>query len=211
MRILGRLAVVGIGFLWACEEQSNAPSGASTRLSADVPKPKGGKKCDSPSEQSKGVPEAPEWLKDGTTIVRYSVSMGAPPPFYKKGSKLEYVIGEAPGRGSIFGRPTPFFYEFPTFRTEFIIRKGDVVGARTISKDGQLKAKVSDINFSAKKLPNGYYAQAMEIREHHYDAAGTVIFEAWSEINASTGFKVSERDACGEKADEYYFVWPALR
>lgn len=127
------------------------------------------------------------------------------PRFYRGSNELAYTVGKDAGGMELF-------FEFPAFRTEFgAFNYGIPANAVTKSKTGRLLAAVKSIRFFPKNESNGQAEQGVEIQEVHYDAAGKVSFRALSEIDAYSGFKLSERVICGEKQNEYYFVWPHLQ
>jgi tetratricopeptide (TPR) repeat protein len=139
-------------------------------------------------------------------IMRYRYSLSADgAPFYKGGPELDYVVGKSLDEEVLF-------FEFPTFTTKFALdQRSGIFAARTIAKDGKFKADVTDVRLFVKQRPDGQNEQGVEIREHHYDSSGRVTFASWSEIDYYSGFKVLEREVCGQKKEEFYFVWPKER
>lgn len=120
------------------------------------------------------------------------------------------VVSSAGMGGSVY---TTYSYIIDGFTTEFSYEHsrsflGLPCGARTYDGTGRLRAEAVTLRIVKEE---GQPLEAVEIREFHYDALGSLIFTCKSRIEPGKEWKVSEYESLGVKERDYYPVWPISR
>lgn len=111
------------------------------------------------------------------------------PPFYKDPKPL-----------------TVYAYKFDEFINIFIYdRESPIVykGAQTFDNSGKMVAEARFLIF----IEENKKIQGFEIEEFNYESDGKLIFKGKSLFDTG-GFKIKETETIGNKARDYYFIWP---
>ncbi len=145
-----------------------------------------------PALETKGSPVA-VWQKQ--VMVR--------PPFYSGSLPLVYKEGKLP-LGSYTTLIT--YQSFDGWRNVFVYDDKELVysglpsGARATDYAGRLLAEA---RFAILIKGEGF-----EIEEFHYDEKQNIQYYCKSRFDLGMGFKRSESSPTGQKAKEYFFLWP---